>query len=290
MKNARMTICLVAAVLTIATGQGFGLTQFKDGGTHNINSTTNDDVWVDYLAPGKQTTVNLLNGGYIPQPYKLQGYNDSRINISGGSVGYFMYANERSQITMSSGSMGYLYGYGNSQVTKSGGSVTYFNAYDSSRVTMSGGSTLILSTRNSSQVTMSGGSRVSDLYALNSSQITMSGGSVYNYFDAEDNSKISWSGGTITGVGLDLRTAATLTIYGSNFALDGTPVGPGEITSMLGGDFSNEPYRTLTGTLANGDIINNQFRIGNDASIVIVPEPATLFLLTLGGLAFRRKK
>lgn len=44
MRNARMIICLMATVLVMTTGQGFGWTQYKDGGTHNINSTINDDV------------------------------------------------------------------------------------------------------------------------------------------------------------------------------------------------------------------------------------------------------
>ena len=84
--------------------------------------------------------------------------------------------------------------------------------------------------------------------------------------------------------------SASLTIHGSDFAIDGSPVGLGEITSILGGSYWYEPYRRLTGTVANGDIINNQFRIGNDASIVLVPEPATLLLLTLGVLTLRKKR
>jgi hypothetical protein len=80
-----------------------------------------------------------------------------------------------------------------------------------------------------------------------------------------------------------------LIINGSNFAIDGTPFVSGQITSILGGDFSNEPSRRLTGILANGDIINNQFLIGNTAEIVLVPEPATLLLLGFGMVMLRRK-
>ena len=69
---------------------------------------------------------------------------------------------------------------------------------------------------------------------------------------------------------------AAALIYGSDFAIDGTPVGYGNITSILGGDYTNEPYRTLTGTLQNGDILNNQFRIGDTAQITLVPEPNLL--------------
>ncbi|MFH1370317.1 MAG: hypothetical protein ABII09_03400 [Planctomycetota bacterium] len=51
MKKSRMTIYLMLAVLFITAGQGLGFTQFKDGATHNINYTINDDVWVDYQSP-----------------------------------------------------------------------------------------------------------------------------------------------------------------------------------------------------------------------------------------------
>ena len=81
-----------------------------------------------------------------------------------------------------------------------------------------------------------------------------------------------------------------LEINGSNFAVDGIPLGFGEIKSTLGGYYENEPFRTLTGTLANGDIINNSFRIGDYASIVLVPEPVTLLLLGLGGAIVRKRK
>jgi len=96
------------------------------------------------------------------------------------------------------------------------------------------------------------------------------------------------SGGTI-GSEIRMMTNAELIIKGFNFAIDGKPVGFDKITSILGGDCLNESYRTLTGTLANGDIINNQFRIGNYASITLVPEPATLLLFGLGAVMFRRK-
>ena len=51
MKDSRMTIWVMVVVLVIAVGQGFGLTQYNDGGTHDISTTINDDVWVDWNDP-----------------------------------------------------------------------------------------------------------------------------------------------------------------------------------------------------------------------------------------------
>ncbi|MGA2173043.1 MAG: PEP-CTERM sorting domain-containing protein [Sedimentisphaerales bacterium] len=251
MKNVRMTICLIAAVLVMATSQGFGVTEFKDGGTHNISSTINDAVWVDYQAPGMQTTVNLLNGGNINS---FEGFNDSRINIFGGTAGYSIYADDDCQATMF------------------GGTVDYFVA------------------ENSSHITMSGGTVVKSLYAYGNSQLTFSGGIVENgYLFVYQNCQAEMSGGMVAGF-LEVGDSATLIIDGSNFAIDGTPLSFGKITSILGGNYENETVRRLTGTLANGDIINNYFQIGNTASIVLIPEPATLLLLGLGAAMLRRKR
>jgi hypothetical protein len=234
MKNARMIICLMATVLVMVASQGFGWTQFKDGGTHNISSTINDDVWVDYLAPGMQTTVNMLDGG-VPAPYGIQGYNDGRINVSGGDISQ-LGAFASCHINISDGSVGYLWSHDNGQLTISGGSFGRIELYENSQAIMSGGT-------------------------MNPDSLSL------------------------------LLSNAKWTIVGSNFAIDGTPVGYGEVSSILGSGWMAEPYRRITGTLANGDMLNAQFKIGYyTASIVLIPEPATLSLLAIGGLLLRRRK
>ena len=105
MRNRNVTIWVMVAVLTMAAGQGFGLTQFKDGGTHNISYIINDEVWVDYQSPGMQTTVNFLSGGSVDGDNDLYAYEDSRINISGGAIKDYFYAYDHSQVNMSSGSV-----------------------------------------------------------------------------------------------------------------------------------------------------------------------------------------
>jgi len=247
----KTSIFLAIAILFLGIGQGFGATYFNDGGTHNINYSESY-VYVDQGAPGMNTTVNLLNGGSI---WKWWAYEDSRINISGGSVGLW------------------LVPYGRTQVTMSGGITWYLYAYDSSKVTMSGGTaTGDLVARGSSQVTLSGGTVMGFLDVGESSRLTMSGGSVSGLLGAGGNSQVTLSGGTIAQT-LDLYQNAILYLDGNNFAIDGAPFTSGEITSVLGGSYENESYRRLTGTLANGTIINNQFRIGNTAKIVLVPKP-----------------
>jgi len=235
MRNRCATIWFMTAVLIMAADQGFGVIDFKDGAAHDINYMIRlDDVRVDYQAPGKKTTVNMLAGGSIYFPMTTNGYNDGRLNIFAGARVFSLYTHDSFKVTMSGGEVPLV-----------------LDAYDSSQIIISGGT-------------------VSRLYARDSSKAIMSGG--------------------IIKTDMVLTTNAELTLDGSNFAVDGNPVGFGEITSLLGGDYSNEPYRTLTGTLANGDILNSPFRIGDYASITLVPEPCTLLLLGLGAAIVSRRR
>lgn len=190
---------------------------------------------------------------------------------------------------VSGGEVSTLRSRDNSLITVSGGSAIYLHSYDNSQVTISEGSIgNSLHTYNSSQAAMSGGF-VSSLYARNSSQVTISGGQADNLY-VHDNSRVILSGG-LTGSKLFLTSDGELIIDGSDFAVNGNPVDIGEtITSISGGDWNEESYRLLTGTLANGDTLDSPFKIGSDASITFIPEPASLLLLGLGGLALSRKR
>jgi len=88
---------------------------------------------------------------------------------------------------------------------------------------------------------------------------------------------------------LELLDESMIQIFGSDFAVDGLAVGYGEITNILGGDPWDEPYRRLTGTLLSGELIDTGFYIGHDARIILIPEPATITLLGIGGLVLRKR-
>jgi len=87
-----------------------------------------------------------------------------------------------------------------------------------------------------------------------------------------------------------VMSESILTIRGSDFAVDRMSVGYTELYSIFGGGYRDEPNRQLTGTLLSSDPLNSQFRISENAKIVLVPEPATILLLGFGGAALLRKR
>jgi len=177
----------------------------NDGGVHTIDYQLDDNVWVEDSPLDDFTTLNLVDGGIIRDWVEAMEY--SHVNITGGSIGYDLYAENYSQVILSSGSIG------------------------------------------------------DDLYVFYESQVSIYGGTIGDEVLARDFGEI--------------------TIYGSGFMVDGIPVDYGTYTS------SDYISGILTGILTNGDPMNNNFGIANDARITLVPEPATLLILGAGCLIFR---
>jgi len=220
---------------------------FNDGGHHIIDYTVNTLVRVDRDTPGAGTRVDLVEGGLI-QAW-LDAYEDSRVNILAGRV----------SATVST--------YGRSQIAVVGGEI--------------GGPVYC---RENSRVDISGGSMGAWVQSLGSSEVTISGGEINLFVEAWDNSHVTISGGTIGGRIAAVRDGL-ITLVGSNFAVNGTPVGYGDFA----GDYATSG--TLSGILANGDTLNNSFSLVHPgADITFIPEPGTILLLGLGGLTLVRKR
>ncbi len=264
------------------------------------------DGYINKFDAYSRSQVDMSGGSIV----SLSAYGTSQVTVSGGSIGRYLYAYDSSQVTVSDGSISrHLYAYDSSQVTVSGGSMGDLPANDSSQVTVSGGSMRDLHARGSSRIDMSGGSINGSLFALHSSQVTVSGGSINNYLYAGGTSQVTVSDGsmgdlftndtsqvTVSGGSMGFLYAdhssqitvsggeilqplvvvgeGTLSIYGSGFAVDGTPVGYTELASIFGGNYQDEPHRRLTGTLLSGESLDWQFRIGNAGKIILAPSAA----------------
>ncbi len=143
---------------------------------------------------------------------------------------------------------------------------SYAYAYDTSRLTVSGGTiNYHLYAYDSSEVAVSGGTIGWRLYALGSSQVTVSGGTIEEIM-------MIWS---------------TVTVEGSDFSISGVPVPLGTYTRF---DERDPLAGALSGTFGSGETFTNNFEIHGDGQLVLIPEPATLALLALGGLLLIRRR
>ncbi len=261
-------------ILLLLTSNCFSAVIFSDGLTHNISSIINDTVEVDIGFPGVHTTLNFITGG--GSAYSVRGYENSELNFYDGALQTTaIYTHGSAIATVFGGRVGAIYGNGGSNVTILDGSTSWLEFFDNSSLLFMGGET-----RN-------------PLRVFNSSSVEISGGALTR-FVTYDNSSILWSGGNIMG-SLDLDDLSVVEISGYDFAVDGVAVGFGDITSVLEIDHMSETPRQLTGFLANGDPIDNQFRIGDRAVIRLtnsIPEPSRIILTLIGLLAttFNRRR
>ncbi len=297
------TIFLVVVVLFLCACPAFGLL-LKGGLTYNIDYEINDHIWVDYDAPGMYTTLNLLDGASTSSPYRIFGCENSRINVLGGSI-FFLLGDDYSHIDVSGGSIDDLNCFDSSQVDITGaitesvycnsssyvrisnGSISKLSCHDSSQADISGGYISSIFTNDTSQINISGG-EIYGLCSSHSSQVNFSGGSIEAILSYHDG-QVNISGGSICGE-FSLYHQSEIFIYGCDFAVDGQPFGYGELTSIFGGSYYDEPFRHLTGTLLNGGFIDTDFQIGHDARIVLIPEPASAMILGLSSFFFALRR
>jgi len=272
-----MAIWVVVVELCSICSPAMSLIQFNDGGTYNISTTINDEVWVDYEASGMETTFNFLSGGSITgggsiTPNELEGYEDSHINIFGGTINDDLLAWDNCKVDFSGGVIG-----------------ASLSANDNSRVFFSGGAMVnVIYAAGYSQITVSGGSIVYNLIARQNSQVTISGGLISGTNEAlwvHEDSRTIVSGGIIEG-NIILQNRSCIEFIGRDFAIDGIPFDYGEYNA----NSVSANYGVLTGTLGNGDYLNNKLVFYDDSSIILTPEPSTFLLLGLGAVMLTKKR
>lgn len=233
---------------------GWAQPYIHDGETHDITWIIAMPIAIDYGFPAMRTTLNFLPGGGTQDPvHSVEAHEDSTVNLLGGTLAGSLNAHDRSILNIFSGSIG------------NGG----MTAFDTSRVTMSGGY-------------IGGG-----VVARYSSTVDIFGGVIRDWLWTSEASSLTFSGGVLMESlwGLYAQGDSCLTILGSDFAVDGQPFGFGVLTSFFGASPEAEPPRFLTGILANGDPLANNFYIGHEARIVLapvsVPEPAIPALVSI---------
>ena len=182
-------------------------------------------------------------------------YDQSKAWVVSGGEMYRLYAHDASTVDISGGWVGELTAAG-STVNISGGSVSNLYAwgypYGSSTVNISGGSV--------------------DLYAY--------GESVSNYISAEGTSTVNITGGSAST--LYTKHSSTVIFVGRNFH-------PWPGLTLVGDKVTGTGYlegEWLDGTPWTVNISRND----PGATIQAIPEPATLSLLALGGLAMMRRR
>jgi hypothetical protein len=245
----------------------------------------------------KRITPFLLLTVLTPSVYAFINF-DSGVHTVDYVISDDVQVNSNATVTFVSGSdVWTLSAKGNSHVYMNGGESEYFWVEDNSRVDYYDGLSSTLSAGDESYVDFNGGILDNDMYAWGNGQIEFSGGYIKSNMITFDSGEIIFSGGEVGGF---IRATDNSTIYleGSNFEVNGAFLEYGAKLSDYGTLVENgdQDYYigTVTGTMANGSALDNEFYIfnfmGGTADIVIIPEPCTLLLLSLGSIMLRNKR
>jgi len=176
-----------------------------------------------------------------------------------------------------------------------GGIIDGIFAFKESTVSVTGGIVnWVIDTIGDNTVEITGGSLYGDIVANNNSRVFVSGGYFNEDLYAYDDGIVEVKGGLIKGL-LGVYENGTIYLYGNNFSVNGIGLNKGDDLRDYGVIFpeSHEYLRgTIQGTLLDKSVLNNDFAIwaDSDASIIVIPEPATLSLFIIGVILVEKKR
>lgn len=257
----------------------------------------------------------------------IDAFDNTTVNISGGTVGnanapiWAVLANDNAEVFISGGTLGNngfedtVIALDDSQITITGGTIRQdVVAEGNSDVRFSNGTIeddFLLA--EFATATFSGGNVEDDFELFVAALLTMTGGTIGEDLEVIGPDAVAnvsggdigqgigvFEGGTVNVTGGDLGTDGggefkfadngTIRLFGSDFLLDGNPLALGTYdANLLEGDL-------LSGTLLNGggftdmEIVIEGKAKKKTHTIELIPEPASLALLALGGLALLTRR
>jgi hypothetical protein len=241
-----------------------------------------------------ETSTATISGGYLERLYArdLKQNGPQRITITGGTVSNLRpeirvdgneHINYERDLTLADLAS---YGVQASQGTVSSVSNPIIYAYETSTVTMSGGNVQGINVNANSTVNISGGNVNYEINAYDNSTVKISGGKVNSWITAYNNSTVKISGGNVNS--LFATDTSSITFIGFDFVLGQGLSWGSDGQTILGrrGIISGKWY-------GSSNIWGMYIAWhASTATIRAIPEPATLLLLSFGGigLMFCRRK
>lgn len=244
---------LVFCVFMFSSQRAYAV-DLDDGDYHQINDSQyqNDNLRLDYnIINNPGTHLELIDEGIIQG---ASAYHNSMITNNGGTIGGRLYLYDSSMATINSGVVG--------------GTWTGYEA----------------------SLNIYNGTIKGDIESMGTAKVSIYGGVIEGDVEAWNDCITDIYGGTIDNW-LQVYGNGVIYLHGTDFMIGSHALSFGESLRDFGSVNSNEIYGRITGQLQDGSLFDNTFTISilnSNADIIIIPEPASLSLLTFGSIIILR--